>query len=45
MGGFPKHRSPFFWSPNKKDHSILGSMLGPLIIGNYHMVAPSVLQV
>ena len=25
-----------FWGPFNKDCSILGSMLGPLVLGNYH---------
>ena len=26
----------FFWGPHNKDYSILGSILGPPILGNYH---------
>ena len=26
-----------FWGPNKKDCSIWESILGPLILGNYHL--------
>ena len=31
--GFTKSE-PFFWSPANEDHSILGSLLGPLLYGN-----------
>ena len=33
ISGFPKLGVPFF---NNKDYSILGSTLGPLVLGNYH---------
>ena len=35
-GGFPKLGVPF-WGPHNKDYSILGSILGPPILGNYHI--------
>ena len=35
-GGFPKLGVPF-WGPYIKDNSILGSILGSLILGNYHI--------
>ena len=28
---------PFLRSPHNKDHSMLGSILGSPILGNYHM--------
>ena len=31
-----------FGGPNDKDYSILGSILGSLILGNYHIPPPSV---
>ena len=31
--GFPKIRGYFFWGRNKKDFSILGSILGSLYFG------------
>ena len=35
-GGFTKSRVPF-WGPNNKDYNILGSILGPLFLENYHV--------
>ena len=35
-GGFPELGAPF-GGPNNKDYSIWGSILGPLILGNYHV--------
>ena len=35
-GGFPKLGVPF-WGSHNKDYSILGSILGPPILGNYHI--------
>ena len=37
QGGFTKIRGTILGGPNSKDYSILGSILGPLILGNYHM--------
>ena len=36
--GFPMIRGTIFLGgPHNKDYSILGSILGPPILGNYHM--------
>ena len=37
--GFPKLRGTLFGGPHNKDYSILGSILGSTILGNYHLVA------
>ena len=37
-GSFPKLGYPY-WGPYNKDYSILGSILGPPILGNYHVAA------
>ena len=37
--GFPKIRGPLFGSPYHESPSILGSILGPLILGIPHMEA------
>ena len=34
MGGFPTIRDPLLGSLYNRDHSVLGSILGPLIFGN-----------
>ena len=45
-GCLQDHRAPFgfipklgvpFWGPNNKDYRILGSTLGSLVLGNYHL--------
>ena len=36
--GFPKIRGTFWGGPYNKDYSNLGSILGPLILGNYHIL-------
>ena len=35
--GFPKIRGTFLVIPINKDYSILGSTLGSLVLGNYHI--------
>ena len=35
---FPKNRGPLFGSPYNKSPTILGSILGPPIVGNSHLV-------
>ena len=35
--GFPKIRGTILGGPYNKDYSIWGSILGPLILGNYHL--------
>ena len=37
--GFPKIRGPVFGSPYNKSPAILGSILGPLIVGISHIGA------
>ena len=36
LGAFQNYR-PLFEGPHNKDYSILGSMLGSLILGNCHV--------
>ena len=40
-GGFPKLGVPF-WGSDKRDHSILGSLLGSPILGNYQIGLPNI---
>ena len=35
--GFPKIRGTILRSPQNKDYSIQGSILGPTTLGNYHI--------
>ena len=35
--GFPKIRGYLLGGPYDKDYSVLGSILGPLILGNYQL--------
>ena len=35
--GFPKIRGTFLGSPHNEEYSILGSILGSPILGNYHI--------
>ena len=37
MWGFPKIIGTLFGGPYNKDYNILGSILGTLILGNYHV--------
>ena len=37
MWGFPKIRGTILGGPNNKDYSIWGFILGPPILGNYHI--------
>ena len=37
--GFPEIRGTFFGGPHNRDYSILGSILGSLILGNYHILS------
>ena len=39
-GAFPKLGVPFWVCPFRKDYSILGSTVGPIILGNYHIRVP-----
>ena len=36
--GFSQNRGYLFRGPNIKDYSILGSILGSPILGNYHII-------